>query len=380
VRPSWTFALALLVTLACSEEPPAQAPPPPAVSVVSVSRIAIDETLDFVGQTEAYRHVDLRARVEGVLEKREFREGQDVTEGQLLFSIERERYAAEFERTWAEVARSQASLDRALQELARTQRLFERDAAAQDRLDEVISAANEAAATVTANEAALRQAELNLGYTEIRAPVSGRIGRVNVNVGNVVGPDQGVLAAISQIDPIYVTFSVSERTVLEREQEIREHEARGESVEALVPELRLSDKSRYEHPGEFDFIGETIDATTGSVPVRLLFPNPDGVLRPGQYVNVVIRQEEPVERLVVPQSAMQQNQEGYFVLVVDEANQVEARPVQAGSRYETLWIIESGLELGERVIVEGVQKVRPGAEVAPSELAPPAASAAATGA
>jgi membrane fusion protein (multidrug efflux system) len=365
VRPSWTFALALLVTLACSEEPPAQAPPPPAVSVVSVSRIAIDETLDFVGQTEAYRHVDLRARVEGVLEKREFREGQDVAEGQLLFSIERERYAAEFERTWAEVARSQASLDRALQELARTQRLFERDAAAQDR---------------TANEAALRQAELNLGYTKIRAPVSGRIGRVNVNVGNVLGPDQGVLAAISQIDPIYVTFSVSERTVLEREQEIREHEARGESVEALVPELRLSDKSRYEHPGEFDFIGETIDATTGSVPVRLLFPNPDGVLRPGQYVNVVIRQEEPVERLVVPQSAMQQNQEGYFVLVVDEANQVEARPVQAGSRYETLWIIESGLELGERVIVEGVQKVRPGAEVAPSELAPPAASAAATGA
>lgn len=353
--------LLLSVVAGCGDElapEAAGAPPPPAVVVAAATSQDVTASVEFVGRTEAFREVDLRARVQGFLEERAFEEGATVEEGDLLFMIDPAEYRADLQAAEAEVDRAEATWQAAVNELERARTLVERGNISQSEVDKRAADAGRAEADIKAAKAALEQAKLDLGYTEIRAPFSGRIGRGTYDVGNLVGPDSGVLASVVALDPIYVTFPVSEREYLTYEKAANKPE--------VVPRIILADGSTFAHDGTIDFIDNRVDPMTGTLQVRATFPNPDGLLLPGQYVGVVLTVGAPNRKTVVPQAAVQENQAGRFVLVVDGDNRVATRIVQTGQRVGTGWVVEQGLEPGEMVIVEGLQKVRPGGEVTPS--------------
>lgn len=357
---------------ACAADAPPPAPPPPAVTVAPVTEGDIHTTFRNVGRTVAVESVDLRARVAGFLERRAFEEGSDVRKGQLLFEIERAPYVATVNAAQAGIADAEAKLANARQFLERL-RSVQAGAVAEADLDAAAAAAHEAEAGLDAARAQLESTRIDLGYTRITAPISGRIGRANVTEGNLVGPDSGVLATLVSLDPIYVTFSASERDVLDIRQQMI---AEGSGRPTFVPRLELANGSRYPHAGEIPFIDNQVDPETGTLALRAVFPNPDRLLAPGQFVTVVAEREEARPVLLVPQKAVQQDQGGHSVLVVGTDRKVEARRVRLGERQGTAWTVESGLEAGEMVIVEGVQKVRPGAEVTPTPVTavPPTAA------
>ncbi len=363
--------LPLLFLGACEQQTAAPELPPPAVTVVVAAQKDITPSFEFIGRVEAIDKVDLRARVEGVLEERLFTEGDYVEKGQLLFVIEKGLYEAAVEMAKADVAQAEATLIEANLKLKRVQDAVQTGAVSAQELDQAVAAQKRAEAEVMAAEAALRRAQLDLGYTEVKAPVRGKIGRAAYTVGNLVGPESGSLAHIVSIDPIYVNFPVSQRDVLELQ---RERLASGPDMEKLiVPTLRLSDGEPYQHPGELDFIDPRVDPETDTRMVRVVFANPDELLVDGQFVTVVLRREERIRKLVVPQAAVQQDQAGPFVVVVTPDNKAEIRRVETGLREGVDWVIEAGLSDGELVIVEGLQKVRPGSTVKPSLAAAAAA-------
>ena len=354
--------------LACTEEAPPP-PPPPAVIVAEVAPTLVTGRADFIGQTEAYNEVAIRPRVEGLLVSREFVAGQDISEGDLLFVIESDAYQAQMDRAAAELAQAEAELTRVRQERERTRALFDQDAISQHALDEAIAKQGVAAAKVQAARAAATQAKLDLDHTQLRSPIQGRVGRSAVDVGNLIRPDGTVLATVTQLDPLYVNVSISENLVLQTQRQ-GELAPEQEPEIGFVPRLKLSDGSMYSHAGRFDFLDQKVDRATGTVAARAVFPNPDLLLRPGQHVTVVVARE-PVTELVIPQAAVQQDQAGRFVLVVGPDETVESRRVALGIQEGTGWVVEQGLEPGELVIVEGLQKVRPGVRVSPSRASKP---------
>jgi membrane fusion protein (multidrug efflux system) len=368
---SWLVALVLapamgLWLVGCAEEAAPPEMPPPAVTVAEVVEEDIRETVDFVGEVQPVEKVALRARVQGFLEERRFREGSLIEQGAILYVIEQGPYQAELDRRNAELVRAEAQFANARAELERKKALYDQNTLSDSAYESAVLAQKSAAANIQAAGAAARKAAMDLSYTTIHAPFSGRIGRSTVDVGNLVGPEVGVLATLSQIDPVYVDFRVNERLFLANRQEVLERERRGEAQDVLVPRLRLSDGSDYEHSGELDFVDKDVDASTGSIGVRAVFRNSDELLRPGQYVTVLLSAEEPVSLLLVPQSAVQEKQSGRFVLVVDGDDRVEERKVVTGDRVGSRWSIVEGLSKGERVIVRGLQKVRPGLQVNPT--------------
>lgn len=353
-----------LLLLGCGEEvaPEASgAAPPPAVVVAAATEQDVAASAEFVGRTEAFREVDLRARVQGFLDERAFEEGENVAAQDLLFAIDPAEYRAAVQAAEAEVERAEATYRTAVNELERARTLVERGNISQSEVDKREADAGRAQADIKAAQADLERAQLDLGYTEIRAPFPGRIGRGSYDVGNLIGPESGVLASLVALDPIYVTFPVSEREYLNYQKQ--------ENKPEVVPRIILADGGAFEHDGAIDFIDNRVDPMTGTLQVRAVFPNPDGLLLPGQYVDVVLTAGTPDRKTVVPQAAVQENQAGRFVLVVDADNRVESRAVETGERVGTDWVVEAGLEPGETVIVEGLQKVRPGGEVTPSSVA-----------
>lgn len=332
--------------------------PPPAVVVVPVTTKAVSSSAEFIGQTGAFHTVDLRARVRGFLTERTFEEGHRVAEGDVLYVIDPSEYDAARDAAEARVKGVEATIEQAEAQLARYERLATTGTASEASLDEARAAAGRARADLAAAKAELEQANLNLGYTRIATPISGRISRSSVDTGNLVGPDSGVLATVVATDPVYVTFSVTERDYLEY---LKAYQAG--NTTAYKPQIRLVDGTVFDHDGKIDFFGTEVDAATGTIPFRAVFANPDGVLLPGQFVTVVLVSSEPTQEIVVPQAAIQQNQAGYFVLVVDADSKVEQRPVTLGERLKTEAVVASGLEVGQQIIVEGIQKVRPGATV-----------------
>lgn len=342
--------------------------PPPAVTVAVIEEQEIAEAYEFVGRVEAPRAVDVRARVQGFLQERLFQEGGDVSAGDLLFVIEPDQYEAQLAAARADLSRAQATLREREQALARTRTLVERGTAPEANLDEAIAARDTAAAQVEAAQAAVQAAELNLGYTRIVAPIDGRIGRALISVGNLVGPDAGPLARIVQTDPTRVTFSIGESLYVAISLAVG-----GDPrvlADEVVPEIRLPTGVMYAQPGRIEFIDPEVDPTTGTIAVRALFPNENALLLPGQFVRVIVRPEEGERLPVVPQPAVQVDREGRYVFVVGEDNTVAQRRITVGARVNQSWAVQEGLQAGETVIVQGVQRVSPGMTVEPVPAEP----------
>lgn len=342
--------------LPAQEKKPDNAPPP-TVTVLSVPEEDVNPAAEFVGRVEAIQTVDLAAQVDGYIQKVLFEEGAEVKAGSLLFLIEQAPYKARVNEAKAKVALAQASLDRALRYLERLKTVRSGGVAATD-MDSALAAEQIARAQLQEAKAGLEQAELNLDYTSIKAPISGRIGRAAYTLGNLVGPGSGALARIVQLDPIRVVYSVSENEYVTEKMKIASDP--GRQIVQLVPRLKLPDGQMYPKDGSMDFTDPQVDPGTGTIAMRAVFDNPNAILLPGQYVTVLLSRSQPQRLPVIPQSAALEDREGLYVLVVDENNRAQRRGVTRGAVVGTGWAVESGLKAGETIIVHGLQKVTPG--------------------
>jgi membrane fusion protein (multidrug efflux system) len=367
--PAFGLACGALALLAAgSPQSMAQtggAAPAPAVTVAPVTSRPVASTLEFVGRTEAYREVELRARVVGFLLERGFEEGSEVSEGDVLFQIDPAEYDATVAAASAGVKRAEATLTEAQRNLKRARTLVKRGHLSQADLDEAVAKDSQAEADLAGAQADLTSAELDLGYTRIVAPISGRIGETSIDAGNLIGPDSGVLATIVDVDPIKVTFAITEREMLNYKQARQNSESK-----RYTPTLRLANGTMLEEGGIITFLYNRADPMTGTIRLFAEFSNENELVLPGQFVTVVLVSREPQTMIVVPQSAVQTNQAGAFVLVVDQDNSVVSRPVLLGERDGADVVVSEGLSVGETVIVEGIQKVRPGAKVTPVSAGP----------
>lgn len=353
-----------LVLGGCGDSPvETAAPTPPAVTVVSAATEAVTSGTNFLGRTEPVARVNLQARVAGYLEQRNFEEGAPVEAGNLLFVIEQAPYQAALAGAQAQLSGAEAALAKAQQDVNRLAPLRERGAVSETDFDAAQAALLAAEAEVQRAEATVQTARLDLNYTQIRAPMDGTMGEAQIDEGNLVGPEVGTLATLTQLDPINVGFDVAERDVLDYKERI----AVGAPPEEVQMHLRLANGSVYDHPGEIDFLSDQVDLATGTVRLRAVFPNPDRLLIPGQFVTVLFQRAEAEEKLVVPQASIQEDQAGRFVLVVDDTDTVQVRRVITGQRTGTGWVVEEGLQSGERVIYQGLQRVRPEMKVQASE-------------
>jgi len=335
--------------------------PPPQVTVATVIEQDVNPPAEYVGHAEAIQSVVLRARVEGFLERVDFKEGSDVQAGNLLYVIEQAPYQARVNAEKASLAQAEAILTKARQYLHRAQTVRSGGISATD-LENAVAEELRAKAQFEQVKANLQIAQINLGYTAIKAPISGRIGRTAFTKGNLVGPDSGALARIVQSDPIRVVYSISENDLDSINMALKDAD-REKNHPMLMPQIKLAGGQILETKGHVDFVDNTVDVSTGTIAVRALFKNPKGTLIPGQYVTVLVARSEPKPMPVVPQSAVLEDHDGRYVLLVDDRNQVAVRRVKTGPVVGASWAVESGLAVNERVIVEGVQKVQPGQTV-----------------
>ena len=352
-----SFISALGVAASCGIAAAQSAPPPPAVSVTPVVSRQVTETVDYIGRITAIEKVDIVARVPGFIEERNFTEGQEVKTGDLLFRIEQATYKAAVDQARATLAKAKATEVNAKLQFERGKELVRNQNIPQATVDQ--RAADEAAAHAGEMEAqaALEQAEINLGYTEIRSPIDGRIGLAILTKGNLVQPSSGRLATIVSHDPIYVIFPVSQRNLLDH------YRRRADDADKSTPvtvRIKLPNSTVYPHPAVANFLDVQVDPTTDTVAVRATVPNPEHLLIPGGVVGVSVERGAPKSALTVPQAAVLLDQAGRYVLVVDADKKVEQRRVTTGAEQGRNIVVTEGLKEGEQVIVEGIQKVRPG--------------------
>jgi membrane fusion protein (multidrug efflux system) len=341
----------------------AQAPAAPLVGTISAAKRPVAKSLEFVGRIAAMNKVEVRARVTGYLQAVLFKEGDKVGEGAPLYRIEQESFQAAVQQTKGALTKSKGNLANASFQRGRAEELLKTQSGSAAVRDQRVAEEQTALGDVTVAEAQLRSAEINLGYTDITAPIAGVIGRTNVTKGNVVGPDSGILTTIVSQDPTYVVFPVSQREFLRLEDDER-RTAGG----VLKVTLRFSDGSAYADPGRINFIDVTVDKSTDTVTVRAILPNPQGRLIDGQLVRVAVEGDKPEEKVTVPQTALIADQQGVYVFVVEDGKAI-VRRVKLGGEIGPDSIVESGLSGGEQVIVEGIERVRPGGAVSASPAA-----------
>lgn len=351
--------LLLLFSAAVSAGPLApEAGPPPLVTVETVSLQNVNPWKKYVGHVEAIQTVDIQPRVSGYLERVNFKEGAYVHEPDLLYIIEQAPYKAKVEACEAQVAEAKAALFRAAKHLERL-RTARRESVPAIQIDDAVADKRMAEAKLKEAQAQLELARINLGYTTIKAPINGLLGRTFFTKGNLVGPEKGPLARLVQIEPIRVVYSISERDLIALQKALA-GTSEGKESPLLDVRIRLPNGEMYPEVGKVDFIDNEVDPSTGTIAVRAVFQNRDHTLRPGEYVDVLVGQAKPQKMVVIPQKAVLVDLQGYFVLVVDKENRVRRRRVKVGPQVGTDWAIKSGLSPGEKVIVEGIQKVRPG--------------------
>jgi membrane fusion protein (multidrug efflux system) len=339
---------------------PAVAPSPSVVVETIRLRDAVDEAT-YIGRVQAIDKVSIRARIAGFLASRGFEEGKEVTKDQVLFTLEKEPYEAALALAQANLANAKAVLELAQATYNRTKPLADRGTTSQAVLDDATSKLAQARASVQGQEAAVRQAELNLGYTQITAPMDGRTGRATYSVGEYVGPSSNPLVVLVRQDPMYVAFPVPQRVLLAVRRE-------GRTADSVLIRLKLPDGSTYAHEGAIKFAEVEGNAGTDTITVRAELPNPERLLVDQQIVGVSVLAKKPELRLMMSQAALLLDQQGAYVLRVTPENKVEMRRIEVGEQRGPLIVIRSGLAEGDRVITGGQQKVRPGITVEPSEI------------
>jgi len=373
---AWGIASLLLVTLeACQEKTAYKPPPPPRVTVGTPARQEVTDYLELTGNTQAVNTVQLRARVQGYLEKVFFQDGQVVKKGQPLFQIERDTYVAKLKQAEGQILTQQARLEHAKTEFARFSSLVQQRAAAQTDVDQWRDARDSAEGALREAKAARDLARLDLGYTLVTAPFDGRIDRRLVDPGNLVGAGENtILAQMSQLDPIYVYFTVNDLDLRRLLRETGGIPGQTQFKKLLVL-VGLPNEEGYPHQGYLDFAAVSLTTTTGTLLLRGVLPNPEGKILPGLYARVRLPVEKQSAALLVPQKAVGYDQIGAYVLVVNDKNSVERRNVKTGPVVNGSIVIDEGLTGNERVVVEGLLYAVPGREVTPEpEKAPLAGS------
>jgi membrane fusion protein (multidrug efflux system) len=363
------IAAAAFITACGKPEPPSM--PPMSVAVLKVQPRDIPIYLDMIGQTLGSVDIPIRARVDGVLEEIHFLEGRDVTKDQLLYVIDPTPFRAKVVEAEGRLAEAETRLAKAASDLERIRPLAEMDAVSKQDLDGAVAQFEAAEGSLQAARAQVEQTEIQLGYTRITAPVSGLIGITQAKVGEYVGrsPNPVVLNVVSQTDPIRVRFSINEREYLRFRREFGDklRGAETDTPRANGLQLILSDGSIHEHRGHIVSFDAAIDATTGTLTLEADFPNPERIVLPGQFARVRGVLEQRTGALAVPQRAVMETQGIFQLAVVGDDGTVDLRQVQMGPRVDDQWIVESGLEPGERVALEGLQRIRPGVKVVPKE-------------
>ncbi len=334
----------------------------PLVVTQDVTVIDYQPSKSYIGRIEAVEDTNITAQISGYLQARHFEEGQMVEKGQLLYSIEPSSFEAQVASAKAALAQAKASLKKAELDHQRGKNLLPRGSISQSEFDALTATLLGARAELEAANAQLKLAEVNLSYTQIRAPFSGRISDTKVSTGDLVSPSSGVLTTLVSLDPVHTSFSVSERERLAMGMDRIKGDGSAESNGVEV-QLELENGQFFEHLGQLDFLGNRIDTKTGTIAMRALVPNPEHKLLPGQHIKVNLRDKNTRDVIVVPRRAVQTDLEGDFVMVTTEGNVAERRNVELGPQVEQGIIIREGLEKGEAVITQGLQRVRNGVEV-----------------
>lgn len=357
-------AIFALLSSGCEKPKQQVAASPPTVEVTDVIQKDVPVQQEWVGTLDGMVNAQINAQVAGYLIKQNYKEGEQIKKGQLLYEIDPRTFQANLDEAKSNLARQQAVLKTALLDLARIKRLLPENAVSVRDRDNAVGREAAARAEVMAAEAAVEKAKLNLGFTKITSPINGVAGISKAQLGDLVGPGSStnLLTSVSQIEPTRAYLGLSEQQYL---QFAREKESRSGQDEPIPLQLILSDDTTYPHGGKFYFADRQVDAGTGTIKVAVLFPNPDKLLRPGQYARIRAVIKTVPNALLVPQQAVTQLQTKYQIAVVNSDNTVDIRIVNPGERIGSQWIINEGLKPGDRVIVEGVQKVRQGMKIDP---------------
>ncbi len=354
----------VLLLTACGNKTPEQAQSTlPEVVVKESKLMPYNGSLRFVGRLEATASVDLAAKVTGFITERLFKEGEWVSKGDALFLIDKKPFQAEMDKAQAQLQSANAKYRTTQRDFKRSQSLVKSGTISRSDFDRSEGNYLDAKANVSLAKAQVSAAQLNLDYSTVTAPIDGNIGSKNVDVGDLVSPTAGTLTTIKSLDPIQVNFKVDEKTYLTANRQRMEEEAKGNTSEKVEVFLELSDGSEYSKPGEISFIDNHIDLQTGTIAVRANVPNPNSFLVPGQYVKVIVRLPLSRDLVTVPQSALMKDQQGDYLYVVSDTDTVKRKNIVLGDRKDTDVFIISGLESGERVVVKGLQKVRPESQV-----------------
>jgi len=360
-----------LLLAGCGRKAQQAGPPPPEVLVTTVKPEDVPRVLERVATLDGFINANINAQVLGYIISRDYKEGSVVKKGDLLFQIDPRPFQAAAAQARGALARDKANQVKADADEKRALDLFKKKVISDQERDTAIAAAGSSRANVEADEAAVQQAELNLGYTKVTAPIDGMAGFANSQVGDLVGPTTGSLTTVSQIDPIKAVVSAGEGPFTDFVSRHPDATERNEYVKTLNFDLILGNGELYQHKGKFYALDRSLDPKTGSIRYYVTFPNPGNILRPGQFGKVRFVADMKKGAMVIPQEAVTELQGNFQVAVVDQDNKVSIRPVKMGERIGAMWEITEGLKPGDRVVVQGVQKAREGSIVAAKDWTPP---------
>jgi membrane fusion protein, multidrug efflux system len=364
-------AAALLCFAGCKEKPLAS-PPPPIVEVAAVTQADVPIYHEWVGSLEGLVNATIRAQVTGYLLTQDYREGDTIKKGDLLFQIDPRPFQAVLDQAKGQLAQAEARFGKTELDVKRYAPLVKDKAISQEEYDDAVQADLEAKAAVLSAKAQVEQAQLNLGFTRIVSPIDGIGSIAKGQIGDLVGPGTGELTTVSTIDPIKAYYNVTEQAYINFAKLFLKESERQTRLKQLEIQLIFGDGTVYPHAGQIYAPDRAIGATTGALRLEAIFPNPDGALRPGEFVRVRVKFDVRHGALLVPQRAVSELQGAYQVAVVDADNKVHIQPVTVGEREGSLWVIEHGLEAGQRIVAEGLQKIREGALVSPTNFVPAA--------